>query len=171
MSDDPKSFVQGLHRAWFSQPDIAAAPPHKLLRVVLMMTALGRSVGGDLLDRAASGDLDAEAVACWVAADHLIRGEPLPEPLAYFVSDMLFQRVVSADSKRDYLNVARNIFAVHAIAQLSKRFELHPTRGRNKHHSTADPSACTFVAEALEEKEATIQDVWEKKRRRFGIFD
>jgi hypothetical protein len=170
-SEDPKAYIKGLHEAWFSQADVTNTPPHKLLRAVLMMTARGRPVWGELLDRAVSEDQDAEALVCWAAADHLMRAEPLPEPLAAFVSDLLLKKVLVSESARDYQNVARNIFAVHAIAQISARFGLHKTRGRNKHHSASEPSACTLVAEVLGEKEGTIQDVWEKKRRKFGIFD
>ena len=135
-----------------------------------MMTARG-PIGAELLDQTDAGDLDAEAVVCLHAADCLMRGDLLPEPLAYFVSDVLFKKALSSENERNYQNLTRNIFAVHAIAQLSKKFGLHATRGRNKHHSSENPSACTYVAEKLGEKESTIQDVWEKKRRRYRIFD
>jgi len=170
-ADTPDAFVNSLHRAWFSEPDIAKAAPHVLLRAVLKMTARGRAIGDEFLERAEAGDPDADAMLCWEAADYLMRGEPLPEPLAYFVSDTLLQKILSSESKRDHKNVARNIFAIHAIDQVRKRFNLHATRQRLKHHSPRDPSACTYVAAALRENEGTIQDLWEKRRRKYGVFD
>lgn len=166
--DNPADFVKRLHQAWFSQ--IEGEDPQKLLRVVLMLVTKGRPVGGDLLDRAFTGDADAEAVLYWEAVGYLQRREMLPDALADFVADLLLRRILDEpQSKRDYVNVARNIFAVHAIAKVRDRFGIPATRQRIKHVAPEGPSATTYVAAELSEKESTIQDVWEKRRRKYGV--
>jgi hypothetical protein len=168
--DNPADFVKRLHQAWMSQ--VEGEDPKKLLSTVLTLSAKGRPVGGELLDKAFAGDADAEAVLCSEAADYLQRRESLPEPLADFVADMLLRKILEEPkSKRDYLNVARNVFAVHAIAKVRDRFGIPATRQKIKHVSPEGPSATTYVAAELSEKESTIQDVWEKRRRKYGVFD
>jgi hypothetical protein len=94
------------------------------------------------------------------------------DALADFVADLLLRRVLDEpQSKRDYMNVLRNVFAVHAITKVRDRFGIPATRQRIKHASPEGPSATTYVAAVLSEKESTIQEVWEKRRRKYGVFD
>jgi hypothetical protein len=165
-NEDVVAFLKELRQKWEATRD---EPAPRLLQGVLM---LAERDGVELLERALQDDPEATAICCWSAANCLKAGKDLPEGLREFVMFTLMQR--AADMNRDgrqYKNTHRNIFIVHAVKQLIQKFPpLRATRHKSKHHSPKGPSACTFVAEILSEREETVQDVWETQRRKLGVF-
>jgi hypothetical protein len=175
-----EEIARDLAQKWFSEGDFAERLPHVLLRAVLTMRGQrSRYVQSGLIEKAASGDADADAVLSWEAANCLTTNQQLPPLLASYVADILLQRFISHQRQRGgdpYANALRDIFIVYAVKQLEEKCGLLPTRGRDKHGSqTASPSGCSVVAQVLKNcaltrgiSEAAAEDVW-KQRDKYGI--
>jgi hypothetical protein len=146
-----------------------------------MWMSEGRKVPADyddekgkmIVEKALSGDADADAALCEIAFQHILRKKPLPHHLGIYIASLLRLRFKKPPKRGKgrysaHKNTIRDYVIVYIVASLEE-MGISPTRSRT-HHLSDDKKAsgCSIVATALAQigmhmAETGVEKVWEKR--------
>jgi len=124
--------------------------------------------GKALIERAYSGDAEAEAALCEIIFQHIWRGLKLPFNLKVFLMVVLRSRYEAPPERTRQFsmdkNFERNFCIVTLVSKLSS-CGFAPTRNRAAQDKDGQPSGCSIVAEALTRigkaiTERAVEEVW-----------
>jgi hypothetical protein len=121
---------------------------------------------GPLFERAAAGDLDADAALCFIAATLIRPVQSLPPLLAAHVRKVLFERAQSRPPRRagndPYAKTDRDMCVILVVKMVCDLLDLQATRN----DATIEKECgCSIVADALGMKERAVRDIWEKRKQ------
>ena len=89
--------------------------------------------GRTLIENAKTGDVDADAALCRIAAQFVLLGKEMPEHLSLYIFTVLMKRSDASPQRgrggNRYAKVGRNLFIVNAVSGL-ERVGYRPTRNR-----------------------------------------
>jgi hypothetical protein len=157
------SEVVGRVRAWL-QDELAVANPTPLWRIILGEESMRPGGVAKLIERAESGNPDADMLLCTAGAHFLHTAGGIPEPIRTYVGTKLAHIGIGevwpepAKHNKARKTVARDIMIVLIMAKLVRE-GYRPTRNSGAKHA----SAASIIAEAGVNPpigEDGIADVW-----------
>jgi hypothetical protein len=158
--------VEAMAEKLFADPVIYEADPQVFSGAVNTLKAKGRNVGLKLLERAINGNKDADWVLRYEAANLLMGGQPLAQPLAIYIAGILFDSLYRRSRGRGdpYRNAKRDLFIIETVKRLQAA-GINPTRNKSLHNTDATDSGCSLAKKFLAQykidvAESTVETVW-----------
>jgi len=128
-----------------------------------------------LIQLAQEGNREAEAALCYIAAIEIGLGKVLPQKLALYVGEILFNRRPSGRGKqRAERNMVRDMLILAGVRELEAR-GYTPTRSRNRHNKPPADSGCAVMSEVLRRigmgiDEGTVEDIYDNQKNWWASF-
>jgi hypothetical protein len=131
--------------------------------------------GKVVVEKALSGDADADAALCEIAFQHILRRRPLPIHLAGYIGALLRLRFKRPPKRRKgryspHQNTIRDFVIVRAVASLEE-MGIDATRNRAKRIKYPDTklSGCAIIAKALAQMglhidEGGVDTIWSRRQ-------
>lgn len=161
---EPGSFIGGAVHAAPLAPESARPLALAMLRRYARVSTWTLS---EVIHWAYEGFDEAHLVLGEIAVDHVERGEPVPDILKGYVVEQYHSRIARRPGPDRTKFFAQDICIALLVLWLT---ELLPLRATRSGRSSAKPSACSVIAQALTEaglhrgSEDAVQRIWQNYR-------